>query len=110
MIRYFIATILLGAAMPDRRIAETHLLPQAGRLIRADAFAAELAIQKAADGERVVANHFGIHAEARAASEQTVVGVALEQLWGEGGGLAVGRGRDEEAEDGFDIPIVMRDA
>ena len=36
--------------------------------------------QQSAGGERVVANHLGIHAEARAARQQPVVGILLQLL------------------------------
>ena len=63
-------------------IVAAHLidLPSAGRLRGLDALSAELRVENAGDGERVVADDFGVEPLARAAGEQTVLAVACEQL------------------------------
>ena len=60
--------------------------------------------QQAARRQGVVADHLGIHAEARAAREQAVLGILLELLRRGRGRLAIGRRRDHQLEELLHVP------
>ena len=53
---------------------------------------------------RVVADELGRETEARPAGEEAVLRIALEEIGGDAGGLAIGGGGDDEAGEGFDVP------
>ena len=71
-----VSRLVVAGVAADHR----HRFPHAVRLVRLHARAAELADQQAARRQGVVADHLGVHAEARAAREQPVVAVLLELL------------------------------
>ena len=69
-----------------------------------DGRASEFGAEEAGDGEGLVAEEFAAGAEAGAAGEEAVFGVAFgEGGWG-GGVLAVGGGGDEGFEEVFQVP------
>ncbi len=78
--------------------------PDAFRLVGFDAGTADGGVEQVRDGEGVIADHFGIHAEAWAAGEKAVGGIAGDFFGGDGGGLAIGGGGDHEPEQVLDIP------
>src|SRR5262245_6056577 len=61
-------------------VAEGHLFPQTGRLIRQDAVSADLVVEQPAGGQRIVADDFGRKPVARAARQQAVFWVFLAQF------------------------------
>ena len=66
-----------------------------------DTGAADLWIEKAADGEGDILDDFAFDADARAASEKAVVLVFGVEFGSDFGGLAVGGGSDDETVDVF---------
>ena len=60
--------------------------------------------QQAAGGQGVVADHLGVHAEARAARQQPVLRVLLQLLGRRDGRLAVGGRRDQQLEELLHVP------
>ncbi len=78
--------------------------PDVGGLIGFDALAAHREIGEAGDEQGVVAELFGIEPEAWAAGEQTVVGIAGEEIGGDAGRLSIGGGGDEETDEGLGVP------
>src|ERR1043166_2320855 len=91
------------AGFPIQRTAEGGAQAER-RAWRADRWTIQFAAQQSADGQGLVADNLGGHAETRATRKQEIFGIALEQLWGDTGGLAVGGGGDEEFEEGFEVP------
>ena len=85
-------------------VAERHLLPEALRLIRQHARAADLVVEQAARRQRGVADHLGRQAEARPAREQPVLGILLEQRRRRLRRLAVGRRRHDQPLHRPDVP------
>ena len=75
---------LAAVALVIASVAAGHRdrLPHALRLIRLHARAADFRRKQAARGEGGVAQHLGIHAEARTAREEAVLRIALELLAG----------------------------
>src|SRR2546423_1279178 len=60
--------------------------------------------EQAADVKGIVANDLAIETETRAAREQAVFRVTLPQLGRRGGGLPIGGGGDDAADEGFHVP------
>ena len=79
-------------------------VPDVLGLIGASAGATSFGGECAAGGEGVIADHFGVHAEARASAEEGVGAVEFEFSRGGDGGLAIGSGRDDEFEELLGIP------
>lgn len=69
-----------------------------------DAAAAYFGVENAGDVEELVADNFGVEADAGAAGEEAVFGVGLEVDRATGGGLLVGLGEDYFLHEGFDVP------
>ena len=92
----------------DLGAQEAQFFPEIRHLHRIHARSADLRIEQPAHRQRLVADHFGVHPEARAAGEQTVEQVLLEKLIVGDGALAIRGGGDDEAEDVFYIPTVRR--
>src|SRR5690349_20436614 len=84
------ATILILAFAGLPFVAAVNDLPDAVGLRLHYAWAANLVAEQSADGEHLVAEHFGFEADARTASEQAVVRIALNQIGGNLGALAIG--------------------
>ena len=83
------------------------LFPNTGRLIRLHGWAADFLDEQAGGGEGAVAQHLGVHAEARAAGEEFVAEVFCEALGCGHGGLAVGGGGDQQAVEFFHVPTAL---
>src|SRR5437016_1862369 len=71
--------VFAGAGGPGALAVESGL-PEVGRLRRVDRRAIHLAAEQAADGQRLVADHFRFEAQARAAAQQAVLRVLLQKL------------------------------
>ena len=95
--------VFAGAGHPVAGAAEGDAQAQVGAH-RPDGFAEHLGAEEAAHGERLVAEHLAGGTEARAAGDQTIVGVAFVALRIARGGLAVGAGVQEEREHLLRIP------
>ncbi len=65
-------------------------------------------VEQAADGEGVVAHHFGGEAEARTAREEAILGVLFEEFGGDFGGLAVGGRGHDQALHGLHVPVTLK--
>src|SRR5439155_27318796 len=63
--------------------------------------------QQAARRPRVIADHLGVHAEARAARQVAVVRVLLALLRRRGRRLTVGRRRHDQLEELLDVPAAL---
>ena len=88
-----------GVGHVGRLMQHRHLLPEAGRLEGLHARAADAFHEQSAREERLVADHLGRQAEAWAAGEQPVVGIAGERLRGRLGCLPVSRREHDRLED-----------
>ena len=66
-------------------------------------------MQQAADRQGMIANHLGIHAEARAAREETVVEILLLTSGIGCGALSVGRRHHDELLQGLDVPAASNE-
>ena len=80
-------------------------LPCAGRLLGLDAFAAKFRVKDSGDGERVVADDFGVESLTRTAGEQAVLAVACEQFRGDAGGLPVRRAHHHLLDYALRVPV-----
>lgn len=87
-------------------ISVTDRFPNIGRLVSAKARAAEFAIEDSADGQRIVADLFGIEPNAGPSGQIPILWVARQGLLVQGGIPAEGLGHDELLEEGFDVPAV----
>ena len=83
--------------------------PEAVGLRRIDGGAAFFGAEEAGDGEGVVADGFGVEAEAGAAGVEVVGVVFFDEFGGEGGVLAEGGGGGDEAEEFFHGPAVFHE-
>src|SRR5438093_337488 len=88
--------------------AKRHGFPQSGRLIWPHALSSDFVIEQSTHPQRAIPDHLGIHAEPWPTSKQTVRAVALPELRGDDGGLAVGCGHDNQLEQVLDIPTCDR--
>ena len=90
----------------DLRVAllHRHDLPEARRLVGFDARSADLRGQLPRRHERQITDHLAVHPEARPPGKQAIVRVLLELQRCGGRGLAIGRGRDHEPEEGLHVP------
>src|ERR1041385_3585308 len=73
-------------------LAGSGFLPESGRLVRADARATKGGVEETADGERVVADLFGIEPVFGTARQESVIRITRYDVRGSDRGLAV-RGR-----------------
>ena len=87
--------------------AEGDGFPDVFGLIGADAFAAHGGGEEAGEEEGLIANDFGVEAEAGAAGEELVFGVSLEVFGGELSALAIGVGGDDAGDEFFHVPAVF---
>ena len=79
-------------------------VPDAGRLVGLHAGPADLRVEQARDGERVVADEFGVEPDARSAGEQPVVGIFLQLRWRHRGRLPIGRARHHQPDQRLHVP------
>jgi hypothetical protein len=63
--------------------------------------------EQAADGQRLIANHFRRQAEARAAGEEAIVGITALQFRRHPRRLPIGCRGHELFHEGFEIPLVF---
>ena len=84
--------------------AEGDGFPDVDRLVGADRRAADFRAEETAERERLIAQNFGVEAEARGAGEQFVFRIKREQFRRDVGILAIGAGGDEQANEGFYVP------
>ena len=68
-----------------------------------------LRIQQAGGGEHRVAGHFGVDAKPRAAGQQPILRIALQQLVGKSRVLAIGRRGDDRSQQVLQAPIVLHE-
>ena len=84
-----------------------HRLPDVVGLVGAHALAAERRHEQAAHGERVVADHLGVEAEARAARVKAVLRVGGNFLRRGLRVLPVGRGGHEQLQELLHVPALL---
>ena len=84
--------------------AEGDGFPDVDRLVGADRRTADFGAEETTERECLIAQNFGVEAEARGAGEQFVFRIKREQFRSDVGLLAIGAGGDEEANEGFYVP------
>ena len=99
--------VLARAGLPVDAAAERRAQARA-RLRRLDRRAVHLRAEQPADEQRLVADHLGREPEPRAAGEQPVVRVALEQLGRDPRRLPVRGRRDQQLEELLQVPVAAR--
>ena len=82
--------------------------PDSFGLVRLHAGTAQLGDEQAARRQCVIADHFGIHAEARAARQQFIGRILFKLFLRRDSRLAVRRRGDEQLEEPFDVPRSLR--
>ena len=82
-------------------------LPQPRRLEGFHGRPADFFDQQPRHRERLIADHFSREPEARAAREEPVLGIALQERGRAHRGLPVGRARDDQAEQLLHIPAAL---
>ena len=90
----------------EARVAALHgdRFPDPFGLIGLHAGASDCGRKQAARRQRQVAHHLGVHAEARPARKEPVLGIDLELVFTDPGGLPVRRRRHHQADQLFDVP------
>ena len=83
---------------------KAQLFPQVRDLFGINTRSTDFRIQQATDGQRLVADHFGVHAKPWAASQQPVIGILVQTLIIRRCALAIRGRHDHEFEDVFYIP------
>ena len=88
---------------------ERDFLPEAGRLVRTHAGAADFVGEQSTDEERVVADEFALNAKARTAGVEEILGITFEQWRRDARALAIGRAGDELLERAFHVPAGLHE-
>ena len=88
---------------------KVEIFPIAIGLIGADAGAPDFGNEETGNGEGIIANEFGIDAEAALAGEFAVVRIGGEEFRGDRGDLAVGVTGDDAADHPLHIPAAVHE-
>ena len=78
-----------------------------GRLVGEDARPADVQVDQPRDGQRVVANEFGIEPARRLRGEEPVVGVDIVEFGAEARVLAIRRRHDQQLDHPLDVPTAV---
>ena len=106
-IRVQAAAVEIGPLVPLIKCIGADAFPHVGRLVRLDARSTDPLDQQTGSLQRRIAQHLGVHPEARATGEQTVLRIALDVFGGRLDRLPIRRRHDEHLVQPLDLPPVF---